>query len=763
MNGPALVIVVVIALIALSIMPILNLVSHDMSLSDAMTVLTQHGYTVFADPAGDLTLTGTLTTQNVKPDGHNTRSWGTSGLYYSSGYVTSLYSTTLNAPTGRTATYVIADANSSAVSKANANAVVTGAADDEIQAGISYCNSTGGGSIYLCETSGQYSVDDHIYLCDNLEIGGAGLSSKLKWTGANNSEGIFRWDNATVSISNVRITNLYLDGDGKAAPIWLCNVDGLEIDHCYVTNPYKLKGTVYTSGKNTGCGNPMNNTRIHDNIVYTDPIAYPEGRGQLFYTTTWANNTQIYNNIGINPYELCLAVGSGSDIYSIVNTQVHHNIFIKYGGIGGGVHIHGNTHDTQFQTNIVDVKKGYGIQAYKDPTQTKYPVDVFIDYNDITHYDTAGNTSAIYIQEVSPTEGFLSITHNNIECDFNNGKYGIYWQIAFRFDISHNHVRYTDDNAYYCTASTCGSGILHANEAWYSGGRGYKLVGLANSTITDNIAANCTSDGFQFDGCLHDTINDNESHNNGGWGYTSGGGSNYNTFVSNIAFDNASGSYNWASFGADTIYGLNNPGGNITIPGNITASGLNSSTAKITTINATTVAASETLTVGGNRTHRSGDTRSIWFPATVFTAVENSPSAGTQDNMPTYDMSNATQEQIGTSWCLPDDWDDSTDMSAYVYWCATATAGGVDWAIYYNSVVDSADPGAGVAGAYVDDTADGTSLDLSITPVFTMAAGSIGSNGEMGRICLRRRVAEAEDTMQGDAKVFGILVIYTTK
>jgi hypothetical protein len=91
---------------------------------------------------------------------HNT---GTETIAGAKTFSTSVNTPTINAPTGRAATYVIAASNATTLEQSQADYVCTGTSDDvAIQAAITAINSAGQGNIYL--TSGTFNISATITL-----------------------------------------------------------------------------------------------------------------------------------------------------------------------------------------------------------------------------------------------------------------------------------------------------------------------------------------------------------------------------------------------------------------------------------------------------------------------------------------------------------------------------------------------------------------------------------------------------------------------
>jgi parallel beta-helix repeat protein len=140
----------------------------------------------------------------------------------------------INAPTGRTATYVIAASDAPANVKAQADYVCDGTADEvEINAAINALPAgqaapviAGGGRIYL--TEGIFHISSPIWItrmCVELSGAGQGWSASgfndvWSWgttkitTDANAIDGIWIGDNTASGYRGIKITNLTVSGSG---------------------------------------------------------------------------------------------------------------------------------------------------------------------------------------------------------------------------------------------------------------------------------------------------------------------------------------------------------------------------------------------------------------------------------------------------------------------------------------------------------------------------------------------------------------------
>lgn len=186
------------------------------------------GYTVAADPTGDL-----LPTSNNTSDlGSSSYNWRDLWVGRNANIEGTANITTLNAPTGRGATFVVAASDASVKSKAQADYVVVGNADDEIQLAISALPVVGG-TVLLSE--GTFGISANIILSSDITLRGSGREITRLVASANGLHGILR---ATTK-SNITIRDFSLDGV-KASyndnyGTWLDNITGLLIDNvgCY--------------------------------------------------------------------------------------------------------------------------------------------------------------------------------------------------------------------------------------------------------------------------------------------------------------------------------------------------------------------------------------------------------------------------------------------------------------------------------------------------------------------------------------------------
>lgn len=159
----------------------------------------------------------------------------------------------------------------------------------------------------------------------------------------------------------------------------------------------------------------------------------------------------------------------------------------------------------------------------------------------------------------------------------------------------------------------------------------------------------------------------------------------------------------------------------------------------------------------------------IWIPAGAMTPRTTNGAApgvtelATNDVMlNTLDFDQTTQEFAEVLIGIPKSWNEST-LSFQPWWTAASGSGGVVWALEGRAYAD-------------EDTLDqAVGADQTSTDTFVSAnkghrgpessaltlAGSASSGINLIRISIRRKVADASDTLTADAKLIGIDLFYT--
>ena len=172
-------VLVVVAVLVIAVIPNLTNQPKDWLTSTLLVELGTRGYTAYADPVGNLTVTGTLTAG------------------------------ALDASVARSATYVVASSDSSSQVKMQADYVVVGNADDEIQAAINALTS-GRVNIETIKLMGSFTIAAKItipsYTCLDL------TEARITLANAANCD---MFENSDIALGNTQIQFIggILDGN----------------------------------------------------------------------------------------------------------------------------------------------------------------------------------------------------------------------------------------------------------------------------------------------------------------------------------------------------------------------------------------------------------------------------------------------------------------------------------------------------------------------------------------------------------------------
>ena len=179
-----------------------------------------------------------------------------------------LTATGIDAPTGRTATYVIAASDATATEKAQADITCIDTTEDEFATALNALNTIGGGTLQL--TTGTYTfnkLDDTKALAipANIIIQGQGYNTVLKLANTQNIT-CFLY----IITHNVTLMNLRIDCNGlnqtSGAGIYAYWADGLKTQNIWVTNSYgssiSLNATIGADILNTKITTPLNGAPI---------------------------------------------------------------------------------------------------------------------------------------------------------------------------------------------------------------------------------------------------------------------------------------------------------------------------------------------------------------------------------------------------------------------------------------------------------------------------------------------------------------------
>jgi hypothetical protein len=218
--------------------------------------------------------------------------------------------TTLNAPTGRGATYVIAGANATALEKAQADAVATGLADDVLFQSYLDIAAPSHGSV---KWFGTLNITSPILLRSSwydFTIEGDGWNSVLQ---ANNglNDTIIKSDDTGARIWRITLKDFRIAGNqvnqSKGSGIYLWGASFSLLDHLYIAN---CKG---------------------DGITLNGSVS-------LQGTDIWIRNIRSESNNGTGINSL---VYGGSDL-TLTNSVLQSNNLVGFQSANGGMHISNN-------------------------------------------------------------------------------------------------------------------------------------------------------------------------------------------------------------------------------------------------------------------------------------------------------------------------------------------------------------------------------------------------------------------------------------
>ena len=176
---------------------------------------------------------------------------------------------------------------------------------------------------------------------------------------------------------------------------------------------------------------------------------------------------------------------------------------------------------------------------------------------------------------------------------------------------------------------------------------------------------------------------------------------------------------------------------------------------------APTVASAAIKTVG---------TENIWVPATAMTPRDNAGcaalatvAAGTngRPDFHVLDFDKDSDEHAQFNIAMPKSWDGG-NVYFYVYWIGLASTDGVAWGLQVLSLNDNEEFNQAYGTAVVvTDASQGDVTELLVSG----KSGAIGCSGaDNDLLCFQvfRDVSDGSDDMAGDARLFGLLLEYTT-
>lgn len=158
----------------------------------------------------------------------------------------------------------------------------------------------------------------------------------------------------------------------------------------------------------------------------------------------------------------------------------------------------------------------------------------------------------------------------------------------------------------------------------------------------------------------------------------------------------------------------------------------------------------------------SGDTLAAFTPQMNEPTTTNFATLDTRNVHPVLEFDATTQESGVFSSTMPRNYTAAASVNVIVCWAAdTATSGAVVWGISVErldaSTLDIDSDSFATAVNSASTTAPGTSGQVVYTSItLTSAQADAVAAGEMFRLKIARVVADAGDTMAGDAQVRGI-------
>lgn len=158
----------------------------------------------------------------------------------------------------------------------------------------------------------------------------------------------------------------------------------------------------------------------------------------------------------------------------------------------------------------------------------------------------------------------------------------------------------------------------------------------------------------------------------------------------------------------------------------------------------------------------------IYVPASAMTArTTNGAASGTAETttnkvmLKTLDFDAATAEYAQFSVRMPKNWDEGT-VTAYFLWSNASGTGNVVWGIQglARSDTDALDTAFGTAVTVTDAASANNLLQSTVTGAITI--GGTPAEADLVIFQVYRDAASGSDTLAVDARLHGVVVIYTT-
>ena len=366
-----LVIAVLLPMMSISIGNMYTL-SHDWTTQELMNQLTGEGYLAYSDIDGNWTVTGDATVEgDTTLEGE------------------------LTAPTGRTATYVIAASDAPAHVKAQADYVCDGTADNvEIQAALDMGNSD---NVYLSTGTFHIAATIIINTGGRNYLMGSGIDSTVLLRDVGVTDPIIKKNAAAVYIAGFNLSEMNLDGNGTAGHV----IDGTAI-HGGIYRNLRLcnapgKAGFYVSAATEYC--------TFENILFGDGVNLTNYGVKL----TGASNFRFYN---CNSATL---TNNGSSYQMIGCSSIYfYNCTADEANMPGGSVAWSGFNITGTSTRIYLTN----CEAYGETTNKRLQAGIYIQSTDVTDVyidgftcaNTSGGSDALAILN---TTGLIKGIHFN--------------------------------------------------------------------------------------------------------------------------------------------------------------------------------------------------------------------------------------------------------------------------------------------------------------------------------------------------------------
>jgi parallel beta-helix repeat protein len=369
-----------------------------------------------------------------------------------------------------------------------------GATHVAIQAAVDYCNSMGGGKIFI--EKGTYDIQSPINLYSNIEVYGEGIGTVLKPSFANSGDvGCLQ----AVGTSGAELENIYIHDlligntiDTKVGQHGIyCSYVGLAQTTGLTSGDYsRYDSTTVGADKPNKMGVRIENCYVQNNNSYG--IYLYSSNNIITGNTVQNSNYGIYLNSSANNTITGNTVQNNSDygiyLYSSNNNSITGNTVQNNGSQGISL---GASSNNTVTGNTVQNNGSYGI--YLDASSN----------NTITGNTVQNNSSSgIYLYSSSNNN---TVTGNTVQ---NNSSSGIYLRSSSNNTVTGNTVQNNGSTGIYLVSSS-NNNTITGNTVQNNDSIGIYLISSANNTITGNISRGNSSTNIQTSSSNNNLINGN--------------------------------------------------------------------------------------------------------------------------------------------------------------------------------------------------------------------------------------------------------------